>query len=132
MRRTLIGSLAVLILAAILLGAATIRESPNFNDRFFHETRYQETVPALIPATPESLWTADVWIEEITLTNASAAPVSVTIQDRQATPRAVLHEVPLDPGATYVIRFVARYCPNGVQWVASTANTVVGYVRVKR
>jgi hypothetical protein len=134
MRRHLyIMPLLAAVSAITLLAATTVKTSPNFNDRMSHPTTYVETAPALIPNVAESLWTTNTWLEEITLINTSANPVTVTINDRQAVPMPVIPPaMSLAAGEMYVIRFGARYCPSGVTWVASANNSIVGYIRGKR
>jgi hypothetical protein len=127
-------SYIVLVLVALFvaLSVAATKTSYNFTERSYHFTTYVENTPELIPAESASLWTMDTWLEEITLTNTSDAAVTVTVTDRQSTPRAVLSELSVDAHTTYVIRFSARYCPSGVAWSASSGTAVVGYVRGKR
>lgn len=89
-----------------------------------------ETVPSLIPAVAEDLYTAgDVYLVEITLSNQSAAAVTVTISDRQASPLPIVPTVSLAPGQLYEVRFEGRLTPNGVSWVASDGAAIVGYLR---
>lgn len=92
----------------------------------------QETVPGLIPATLTTVYTGNIWLSEITLTNTSAGSVTVTVQDGQTTPREVLSAVSIAAHTTYVIQFSARYCPGGVSWSASSATAIVGYLRGKK
>lgn len=91
-----------------------------------------EVVPALLPAELGEVFAGDIWLEEITLTNTTDATVTVTVQDKQTVPRAVLSQVPIGARTTYVVRFGARYCPGGVSWVASAADSIVGYMRGRR
>jgi hypothetical protein len=131
-RRFFAPILAVLLIVVLPLVAATsFKTGFNFGDPSYHPS-YTETVPNLIPAVAENLWSMDVWLEEITLTNVTDVAQTVTISDRQSTPRSVLSQVQVDARTTYVIRFAARYCPGGVSWVAPDASSIVGYIRGKR
>jgi uncharacterized lipoprotein YbaY len=108
----------------------TIQQAPNWNiASSFGE---HETVPVMVPAVAEDVFASDTWLREITLTNKSAAAVTVTIADKQDTPREVVAELSIEPHATAVIEFVSRYCPGGVTWVASAADAVIGYMRGRR
>ncbi len=95
----------------------------------------RHTVPAYVPAVATDVTTSDCFVEEITLSNVSATAVRVTIQDRQGTPIPLIKDLELDGStsskAIAVLRFDGRYCPGGVNWSASAANAVVGYLRVR-
>jgi len=122
--------MALLLLAFGWLHSATIT-APNF-EMTPANLNIQETTPGLIPATLADVYTKNIWLSEITLTNKSAGTVTVTVQDKQTTPREVLAAVSVAANTTYVIRFDARYCPGGVSWSASSGTAIVGYLRGKR
>jgi DNA-binding protein len=121
---------AILLLAFGWLHSATIT-APNFEVTPAN-LNIQETTPALIPAVDTTVYAKNIWLSEITLTNISAGTVTVTVQDKQTTPREVLSAVSIAAHTTYVIQFGSRYCPNGVSWSASSGTAVVGYLRGKR
>jgi len=102
---------------------------PTIRDAFIFHLTPKQTVPALIPAVAENVFSSDVYLEEITLTNESNSAVTVTVADKQTAPRAVLKDVSLGAKTAYVARFTARFCPNGITWVASDGTAVTGYVR---
>ena len=91
-----------------------------------------ENVPSLIPAVAADVVTGDIWLEEITLANKSGSTVTVTMVDKQGTPREILPAVTIAANTVYVIGFKARYSPGGVNWVATSGTAVVGTVRGKR
>jgi hypothetical protein len=131
--KSVIGVAALSVLLMVGLGwlyAATVT-APQF-ESMPGNVNIQETTPGLIPAVDTDVYAKNIWLSEITLTNTSAGAVTVTVQDKQATPRAVLSAVSVAAHTTYVIQFSARYCPNGVSWSASSGTAVVGYLRGKR
>ena len=93
------------------------------------QLRQYSTVPKLIPATIEDVFSSTCFLEEIVLTNPSAADVEVTVADKQDTPCEIL-KVDV-PSKGYVhAAYKARYAPGGVTWVAASA-AVVGFVRAR-
>lgn len=116
--------LSLFVLSALLIGAPPTIKNADLSNR-----RPYDFVPMLVPNSSEVTFTRDVFLQEITLTNITDSAVIVSVLDRQSTPRAVLHEISIAADTTYVIRFEARYCQNGVTWVAGTASAVIGYMR---
>ena len=89
-----------------------------------------ETNPKLIPAVAEDIFSGSCHIREIHLVNETSGAVTVTINDKQTTPRAdIPTTVAVPANSDLVWVFVGRYCPGGLTWVASAANSVTGYVR---
>jgi hypothetical protein len=110
--------------------SVTVQSAPNFPMR--DTSGELETVPSMIPAVAEEVFDSDIWLEEITLTNISTVPVSVTISDEQDSPLQVIASLSVEPGMPVVVRFGSRYCPGGVSWVATVAASLVGYMRGRR
>lgn len=94
---------------------------------------FEHIVPSLVPTSPTDVWTRDVYLEAITLTNESSSTASAcTVQDKQGTPRAYMKTVSLAANTTYNDQHVnGRYFPGGLTW-SCTTGTVTGYLRVKR
>jgi hypothetical protein len=89
-----------------------------------------ETLPKLLPSSAEDVYAANCHVLEIHLVNETASPVTVTISDKQTTPRAVAPPAVVVPGnGDLVWEFSGRYCPGGLTWVASAASSITGYVR---
>jgi hypothetical protein len=89
-----------------------------------------ETVPKLIPLSVEDVYATDCHVVEITLTNETSSPVTVTIADKQSPARAVTPPAVVVPGnGDLVWEFTGRFCPGGLTWVASVASAITGYVR---
>lgn len=87
-----------------------------------------QITPAVVPTEAVDVVATDVYVEEITLSNTSGSAATVTIKDKQGTPRSILEAVSIAANTTYVITFPkGRYMPGGVNWVAS-AGSVVGYI----
>jgi hypothetical protein len=86
-----------------------------------------DTDPTPIPASLTTVFTGTVYVQEVTLTNITGADVTCTIQDRQATPRALYNNV-VKPGL-YVFSFKGRKMPNGVAWFCGDSTSVVGYIQ---
>jgi len=90
----------------------------------------RETVPSLIPAVAEDLYVGDCWIEQVVLVNIGGASQTVTIKDKQATPREVLSAVIVNPGdPPLILGLAGRFMPGGINWVAGDGVSIVGYVR---
>jgi hypothetical protein len=114
---------AILILFLAVLSLAG-------QDRF--TSRDVDTDPVLIPATLTAVFTFTVYVAEITLTNETDAAVTVTIQDRQSTPRALFKDLSIAAKTTYVVPMNGRKFPGGIAWAASSATAVTGYIQGKR
>lgn len=91
----------------------------------------QHTTPDFVPDSDTDVIGQDCYLEELTFTNAGVATATVTVLDKQTTPMPVVKDLDIDPGAPVVIRFDGRWCPGGVSWSASVADTIVGYMRVR-
>lgn len=85
--------------------------------------------PDFVPSSATDVVGADCYVEEIVLTGVTSA--TVTIWDKQATPKLLASAVSVDAGDVLVMRFDGRYCPGGVRWQASAANACVGYMRIR-
>ncbi len=113
-------------IAILFLVAAVVLAG---GDRF--TARDVDTDPALIPATPTTLFSFTVYVEEITLSNKSASVVTCTIQDRQGTPRE-LFAGSIGANTLYTMRFNGRKMPSGITWSCTDGAAVVGYIQGKR
>jgi len=96
---------------------------------FQYHLRPQHFDPVLIPDSEETVFDSDVFVELVTLSNTHSSAVSVTIKDKQSTPRELIPTAALPANSVFVARFGGRYCPGGLTWQASVADKVVGYVR---
>ena len=89
-----------------------------------------ETVPHLIPSVAEDVWVGDAHVTEIHLVNGTSTSVTVTINDKQTTPMPIIPTAVVVPANSDLVwEFTGRYCKGGINWVASAANAVTGYVR---
>ncbi len=96
---------------------------------YLNEKKHLE--PDLVPNSLTDVYPGNCYIEEMTFSTAGATSATVTVQDKQGTPRVVVKDLAVDPGAPVVVRFDGRYCPGGVSWQASVAGAVVGYIRIR-
>lgn len=87
----------------------------------------QQTVPIEVPTSPEDVVSESVYLEYAHFTNGGSASATVTVKDKQGTPLEVFR-VPCDPTAPVSWPAARRYCPGGINWVAS-AGGVIGYLR---
>ncbi len=92
-------------------------------------SRYFDCDPALIPAVAADLLAESCWLEEVVLSNVTGAAVTVTIKDKQSTPRSLCEALSVAANSVTILRFAGRYCPGGLNWVAGSANAIVGSVR---
>lgn len=116
--------------AAIILVILALALFGQSGDRFGAGS--VDTDPSPIPATLTTVFDFTFYADEITLTNKSAGSVTVTIQDRQSTPREFMKDVPIPASALYVVSLHGRKFPGGLSWSASSANAVIGYVQGRR
>jgi hypothetical protein len=94
-------------------------------------SQHQQTTPGFVPNTITDVWTQDVYLEALTLSNESSSTVTCTIQDKQGTPRAYFKTVSLAANTTYNDAHVpSRWFPGGLSWSCSAASAVTGYLRV--
>ncbi len=108
----------------------TVQDAPRWNvDDSYGE---KETVPALIPADAEAVVSVNAWLRELHLVNNSDQAVTVTLMDRQETPRPIVPAVEIKPHSDHLRIFTSRFCPGGITWQASAANAVTGYARWRR
>ncbi len=91
-----------------------------------------ETTPGLVPATGTDVWTASVWVEEITLSNITSSAATCTIKDKQETPRSLMEAVSVPANSIVSARFTARYMPGGFTWSCSSGTAIIGFARVRR
>ena len=78
-----------------------------------------EIFPQDIPTSSTAIFTRDVHITEITVTNTTGAQLTFTVSDRQANPKELFASTPIDANSTYGLAFKGRWMPGGVQIVAS-------------
>lgn len=93
---------------------------------------FYEVGPSVVPATGTDLFTADIWLESMSLTNYTASAVTCTVSDKQSTPLHFLYLADISPYSTWVIDAKDRKFPSGLTWSCGTADSVVGYMRAKR
>jgi hypothetical protein len=94
-------------------------------------SHHQHIVPTLVSATPTDVWTQDVYLEAMSLSNESAGSVTCTIQDKQGTPRSYFKTVAIAANSTYNDQSVnRRFFPGGLTWSCSSGTAVTGYLRV--
>lgn len=90
--------------------------------------QFVETTPGLVPTVAADVVAQDAWLDVLTFTNTTTSAITVTVDDKQGTARSVLKDFDVPAKDTVVIALNRRYCPSGINWVAS-ATGLVGYVR---
>jgi hypothetical protein len=122
--------LAVSFLIACAVFMTTPRVHAQVVDYPLNFSKHEQTTPAFVPNTITDVWTQDVYLEVVTLSNESASAVTCTIQDKQATPRAYFKTVSLAANSTYNDAHVpSRWFPSGLSWSCSAPSAVTGYLR---
>lgn len=89
----------------------------------------QEILPQLVPSSATDVITQDIHVTEMIFSNVTINPVTVTVQDRQATPMILLPAVSVPANSTMGIPLRGRWMPGGLTWSASAANAIVGSIR---
>lgn len=75
-----------------------------------------------VPTVLTNVTTVDSKITQMWFTNTTATSISVTVQDRQATPRKLLSNAAIAPNTTQVISFQwPLWMTGGISWVASAS-----------
>ena len=83
--------------------------------------------PAVLPNSAADAIAVDCILQNITLTNYTAGAITVTITDKQSTPRDLLKDYSIPAKTTVVFSFPGgRFMTGGFQWVASAATSIVG------
>ena len=123
------------VLAAVLLTAiiSLLGAAPTLKKAKFTQLDEWDFAPALIPSITENVvvQSSGVYIDTIVIVNPSASAVTVTISDKQGTPREIV-DVSVAANTTYVIKLWGYWAPGGVSWVAGTNDVLVGYMRFRR
>ena len=96
------------------------------------QTGEYEITPDYVPATITDVCADDCHILEVSITNVSDAPVTISIADKQDTPMPFLESVSIDPKTAFVINSRGRLMIGGITWLASASNALVAAVRVTR
>lgn len=112
--------------------AQTLTQQPISLSRAF------ETGMVAVPhAALTDLSTATLWVDQIIVANTTAGALTITIQDKQSTPRALFTTVSIAANSTYVVNLVTSdrdgglKFTSGISWRASGAG-LVGSVRGKK
>lgn len=75
-----------------------------------------------VPTVLTDVSTANGWLMQMWFTNTTAAAITVTVQDRQATPRKYLSNASIAPNTTQVVSYQwPLFFSGGLSWVASAA-----------
>lgn len=123
------------VLAAVLLTAiiSLLGAAPTLKKAKFTQLDEWDFAPALIPSSAEDVVTqsSGVYIDVITIVNPTASAVTLTISDKQGTPREIL-DVSIAANTTYVVKMWGYWAPGGISWVAGTNNVLVGYIRMRK
>jgi hypothetical protein len=77
-----------------------------------------------VPTTAADIATVSVWIDSMTFANTTAAALTVTVKDKQATPQSFLQAVSIPANSTTIITFPEPKKFIGLNWMASGAGIV--------
>lgn len=84
----------------------------------------------IIPDTPTDIATETTEIFQITLTNYTASPVTVTVTDKQSSPVDLIKDIPLGANSHAVIAYPEGVTmTGGITWSASAADSVSASVK---
>lgn len=74
----------------------------------------------LIPAVAADIAEQDAILWQIHISNTTGGALTVTLLDKQATPRYILPAVSIAANTSYVISWPeGLFCDGGINWVAS-------------
>ena len=79
----------------------------------------------------EDIFNGTGFLEEVSISNTTAAELTVSIKDKQGTPVSILVDSPVPENGLANFSFNKRYCPGGLQWKAS-ATGLVGTARYRQ
>jgi hypothetical protein len=102
---------------------------PTLVNAYRTNLREKHFAPAFIPTGQEDVWSVDVYVEHISLSNTSSSSVAVTISDKQGTPMKYMDAVALGPKSVHHLALHGRFFPGGLSWFAGAGSAVVGYIR---
>ena len=87
----------------------------------------------LVPAVAADLATKDAMLWQLNVVNTTAGALTITMTDKQATPRYILPAVSIAANTAYVVSWPeGLFCDDGINWVASGVGlqaSVVGTYR---
>ena len=87
----------------------------------------------LVPDSAADLATKDAMLWQLHVSNTTAGALTLTITDKQATPRYLIPTVSIAANTAYVISWPeGLFCDDGINWVASAVGlqaSVVGTYR---
>lgn len=74
----------------------------------------------VVPTDATDLTTTDTRIYQLSVCNTTAGALTITIKDKQATPRNVLTAVSIAANTAYILAWPeGLFCDDGVNWIAS-------------
>lgn len=85
--------------------------------------------PVLLPNTPTTAVSSDIYVCELDATNSSGSAVTISVSDNQGSPVPFLSAASIAASSTWIALALpangpCRYFPGGIIWSASTANVV--------
>ena len=84
-----------------------------------------------VPTSPTNLTSTDTYIYQMTIVNGTAGAITLSVQDRAASPQYLLN-VTIPANTTYVLGFPeGQKMKGGITWSAGGAGLDVGF-RAKR
>lgn len=86
-----------------------------------------------VPATPTTFNSVNTWINQLYFNNTTAAPLTLTVLDKQGTPMPLVSGASLAANSEVLFNFgdSCQIMPNGITWSASGAGVVgsiFGYI----
>ena len=123
----------VLQIALLLTITLSLMAAPTLKKAKFTQLDEWDFAPALVPSSAEDVvvQSSGVYIDTIVVVNPSASAVTITITDKQGTPREII-DVSVAANTTYVIKMWGYWSPGGISWSAGTNNVLVGYIRMRK
>lgn len=84
---------------------------------------YRNSVPETITTVPTGatdLTTTDSRLYQISIANTTAGALTITIKDRQSTPRNICTAASIAANTTYILVWPeGLFCSSGINWIAS-------------
>lgn len=123
----------ILVVGLLLITTLSLVAAPTLKKAKFTQLDEWDFAPALIPSAGEDVVTqsSGVYIDTIVVVNPTASAVTLTISDKQGTPREII-DVSIAANTTYVIKMWGYWAPGGVSWTAGTNNVLIGYIRMRK
>lgn len=96
-------------------------------------TRQLSRAIQVVPNSDTDVTTTDTEIYQISVTNVTGGACTLTVKDKQATPRYLMYQVSIAAAYTYVIPWPeGAWMENGFSWSSNTSSCLEASIKALR